>query len=226
MRKLLARSYLLSTMAASVRRVNTRRTLHKLIKANELEFYGGGDSTIQEVRARHLFEVAARSIAWCPPSLYPIGGASGAMLSYILLRVLEEFPVSKALELGAGNSTRMLDAWSKAKGTFACTLEHDEDWASRMSNLCVSGKSEILYRPLEDIYLEGHRSRWYSSANSELKNENYDLLIVDGPVGTKRFSRIGVSSIIPDALSREWLSFGTILIVLAIWSHSHTLSGA
>lgn len=204
-RKLLARSYLLSTVAASLRRVNARRSLHKLIKANKLEFYGGGDATIQEIRARHLFEIAARSTGWCPSSIYPIGGASGALLSYILLRVLEEFPFTNALELGAGHSTRMLDAWSKEKGTFACTLEHDEAWASRMSSLCVSENSRILYRPLEDVHLEGRHCRWYSKAKAELDGKKHDLLIVDGPVGTKRFSRIGVSSIIPEVLSTDWL---------------------
>jgi hypothetical protein len=47
--------------------------------------------------------------------------------------------------------------------------------------------------------------KWYGTPDANaLPQKNFDLVVVDGPVGTKRYSRYGIVEHIPEWLSKDW----------------------
>lgn len=178
---------------------------HALIKKHGLSYYSPLDTLRGEVRARDLLRRAEVSAEWVPRRLYPAGGAAGPLLLYCLIRALEELPIQRVLELGAGQSTKLLDAWSRSrKGRFV-TFEQDADWAARIAGECDSSSGSVLHLPLVPISTPAGPGHWYAPPPAgALPEEGFDLLLVDGPVGTRRFSRYGIVEHIPEWLGEEW----------------------
>lgn len=83
---------------------------------------------------------------------------------------------STILELGSGNGTKEL-----VKYYNVISVEQDQKWVG------VVPESKYIYAPLKEyVYANPHSCCWYdSSCLSELPTD-YDLLIIDGPVGNNR----------------------------------------
>lgn len=83
---------------------------------------------------------------------------------------------STILELGSGNGTKELVKWYNVY-----SVEQSEKW------LGVEPKSNYIHAPLKAYdKMINHSSGWYDTdCLSELPSE-YDLLIIDGPVGNNR----------------------------------------
>lgn len=201
----LRRSLATTEIVRFFRSWRARARHHALIKKHRLSYYSSLDTFRGEVRARDLLRRVEASVEWVPRPLYPVGGAAGPLLLYVLIRALEELPIQRVLELGAGQSTQLLDAWSKAKKGRSVTFEHDADWAARVAGRCGSGCTSVLHLPLVPISTPAGPDHWYAPPPSgALPEEGFDLLLVDGPVGTPRFSRYGIVERIPEWLGSEW----------------------
>jgi hypothetical protein len=83
---------------------------------------------------------------------------------------------STILELGSGNGTKEL-----VKYYNVISIEENNRWVG------VVPESKYIYAPLKEYsYANSHSCCWYDdSCLSELPSE-YDLLIIDGPVGNNR----------------------------------------
>src|SRR5688572_14243674 len=82
-----------------------------------------------EIVYRELFLKELREID-LPDKYYPVGSAASHGLMYFLIRLLRNWPVSHILELGAGQSTLLIDR-VKQQLALSCaveTLEHDDRW--------------------------------------------------------------------------------------------------
>ncbi len=201
----LRRSLAVTETVRSLRSWRTRARHHALIKKHRLNYYPALDSLQGELRARDLLRRAEASVDWVPQPLYPAGGAAGPLLLYVLIRALEELPVRSVLELGAGQSTQLLDGWCKARKGRSVTFEHDADWAVRVAGECDSGAASVLHLPLVPISTPAGTDSWYAPPPSgAIPEAGFDLLLVDGPVGTRRFSRYGIVEHIPEWLGSEW----------------------
>jgi len=56
-------------------------------------------------------------------------------------------------------------------------------------------------RPLEEATIEARRVQWYS----DVELRNFDLLLIDGPPGTERYSRFGCLELIRSRISKDFL---------------------
>jgi hypothetical protein len=133
---------------------------------------------------------AARSIKM--PELYPIGGAANYTLLSLMFRICVQLPVHQVLELGAGQSSLLLDTLMEyRKGDMrVTTIEHDKAWAARIGARC---SHPIKWCPLKEIQVGNRTVLGYESEGIDATG--IDFLIVDGPVGTARFSRLGMMEI-------------------------------
>ena len=115
---------------------------------------------------------------------YPVGSAANYGLLYLLGRILSEQKALSILELGSGETTRLIDQLRDDDATHVC-LEDDATWHTRISPRLR--RCDYRLRPLVSRTIEGRPCLTYP----DLSVERFDLLVVDGPHETEDRSRIG-----------------------------------
>lgn len=132
---------------------------------------------------------------------YPIKSAATYSLLYLLLRVVTELPAKSVVELGAGQSTLLLDALVEKFGLDLLTLEHAGDWIEKISPRV---DHPVRHAPLIEREVLGHRSEVYDFSAAGLPG-HIDLLVVDGPVGRRNRSRWGCLDLIGAHLGEDFV---------------------
>jgi len=83
---------------------------------------------------------------------------------------------STILELGSGNGTKELVKYYKVY-----SVEQDEKWMNLVP------QSNYIYGSLKEYdYANNHSCCWYDDSILDKLPKEYDLLIIDGPVGNNR----------------------------------------
>lgn len=136
-----------------------------------------------------------------PHIFYPLGGGANYSLLYLLGRICAENQLEKVLELGAGQSTLLLEHFSKTNNFQRITLESSEFWAKEISDRVGATVNVAELIPFDH---NGHRIQGYS-LDVLSKNDKFNLVLVDGPNGSQRFSRLGVIEVIKKHLSSEFI---------------------
>lgn len=113
---------------------------------------------------------------------------------YVLNRILEDYRPANIIELGLGESTKFIDAFLKEYNSSAnhIVIEHDEKWISHFKqNFTLSSSSEIINLKLVTRTIHQYKTLGYDFTE-ELLNRKNDLYVIDGPYGSKRFSRYDI----------------------------------
>ncbi|MHA1213004.1 MAG: hypothetical protein ACTSSH_11130, partial [Candidatus Heimdallarchaeota archaeon] len=144
-------------------------------------------------------------IGWDDFPFFPDGFAGNASLLYMLLKMLYREQPKTVLELGSGQSTlftsRYTEANDKAK---LLVLEDYEEWHERFKSKVVKNdRIRFIHSPLEEIKIKNRKCLWYSTKILAEEDTKYQLILVDGPIGTYRFSRVGILNFIPKILDPE-----------------------
>lgn len=137
---------------------------------------------------------------------YPVSGAANHSLLYLLLRTIREFAPHRVLELGAGQTTMLLDAVNAtmSQPMEVTTVEHDAAWAAQVQQT-VSHR--VVVAPLAPTTIAG-KSIDYYTAGFLPAGQRFNLVLIDGPAAqTKgaKFSRIGCLDFLPDALADDFM---------------------
>jgi hypothetical protein len=115
-----------------------------------------------------------------------VNSAANYGLLYLIARTVIELKVVKIIELGAGQSTILLDRLNKKCHPLEITtVEHDEHWLTEMQ-LRVTHK--LFHVPLEKRKVAGQHVRGYAFGRMSLPKDT-ELLIVDGPPATIKAGR-------------------------------------
>lgn len=167
-----------------------------------------------------VYHDTIRGSRWLSPDLAfsPGRGAIGYQMMYVLYRVLDEFCPESILELGMGQSTKMIGSYAayKKEKTKHYVVEHDEEWIKFFSNnfqLPVS--TEIIRMDIEDISVEmgEGKDRHYTNVTqyakfaSRLNGKKFDFILIDGPYGYRspEYSRIDILDILPVCLKENFV---------------------
>lgn len=130
--------------------------------------------------------------------LYPVGAAAGYGLLYLLIRILRENPIRKIVELGSGESTRLIDRLKPKDASHIC-YEEDASWHAATKPRLTS--CDYRLRHLTRYRIGGVDCEWYG----DVESTDFDLLLVDGPVGVPRYSRIGCWKLIEANPKRDFV---------------------
>lgn len=130
----------------------------------------------------------------------PVGHAANYSLLYCLLRMFSLCDIRSALELGCGQSTRLLAALVKPSGAGLLSLEEDGGWAERVA---AETGAAILHAPVVPTKVGGRTCRFYPLDRLP-DGRRFDLVLVDGPIGTRRWSRLGAVTLIPRLDPEGW----------------------
>lgn len=172
---------------SGLRRVGGGRYYASVLRSNELLYERMFSNALPRFRVENRF--------------YPVKSAATYSLLYLILRVVTELPVKSIVELGAGQTTLLLDALKLEFGLDVVTLEHSHEWAAKIGGQV---ESEIQTLPLVEKTVFEHRSEVYDFSCTDLPNK-IDLLIVDGPAGRRHRSRWGCLEFIKQLLSDDFI---------------------
>ena len=119
----------------------------------------------------------------------PIQWGGNYSLLYIILRTIQTIKPKSIIELGVGQTTLLInDLRDKAGFEFdIMSIEHDEYWAKKMGDMV---SHDISYGGLVTKRVFGKKVSCYDLEKVPLGEKKFDLMIVDGPVGTIFWSRI------------------------------------
>lgn len=125
---------------------------------------------------------------------------------YTLYRILNDMKPNKILELGLGQSSKMIHQYSHFfNDTQVLTCEHDKSWITFFEKT-REGDYVINIQVLElaEIEYKGVKTLAYSDLGKVINKQKYDLIVVDAPYGSPRYSRSNIISLIPNNLSENF----------------------
>ena len=151
----------------------------------------------RDLAYQNIFDVQCRNRG-VTNDFYAVGAAASYALMYFLFRVFDEHEIRSVVEFGSGQTTRLIDRIKKA-GTYHVCYEHSAEWHALFAPRLIG--CDYRLRPLEEVITEGRRVQWYS----DVEARDFDLLLVDGPPGTDRFSRFGCVELIRSHIAKDFL---------------------
>ena len=143
-------------------------------------------------------------------SFSPGRWAVGYPYLYVMYRVLNETHPKKILELGLGQSTRMIAQYAAAFDDVEhIVVEHDSDWIKFFTNdfsLSEHSKIKCLDRDMVS-YKNADAVRVFSQFKETFNGQVFDFIMIDAPLGgdMKQYSRIDILSLLPNGLSENFI---------------------
>jgi len=137
---------------------------------------------------------------------YPIGAAANHSLLYVITRAFTEFPVANVLELGCGQSTRLLARLNRRLNRAAAirSVDHDPDWAERLR---AAVGHQVVVAELTRKTIDGFTFPHYAEGYFD-RAMKYDFVIVDGPVvrdAATAMTRLGCLDVVETALAPDFI---------------------
>lgn len=125
---------------------------------------------------------------------------------YVLNRILHDFKPSSILELGLGESSKFIMACSKnfLNNTKHVIVEHDPNWISlyKKSN-DTPDNSLFVQLDLIEKEFNGYKTNAYHNFGEKFKDFDFDLIIIDGPFGSKRYSRNDILLLVKELIIKK-----------------------
>ena len=138
------------------------------------------------------FNNTVNGSAWLKNTAFSPGRwAVGYPVLYVMYRVLNEARPQRILELGLGQSTRMIGQYvATHEGVEHVVVEHDPEWIAFFKNdFALSERTEIL------------------QLDRALAGKKFDFIFIDAPLGgdMKQYARIDVLRLLPECLSESFV---------------------
>lgn len=148
----------------------------------------------------------------------PGRAAIGYPTLYALYRILDEFQPKSILEMGLGQSTKMIGSYVKWKvnRNEECShivVEHDKTWIDFFNNSFeLSSGTKVVQLDLSKVeidasWVDGGKTEVniYVGVGEQLKEQKFDLIFIDGPFGSPVYSRIDIIDLIPECLNESFI---------------------
>jgi len=186
--------------------VHTERKLQAIEQAADKQ-----GRSIDETLWSETFNDTISSSEWLRDKAFSPGRwAVGYPYLYVLYRVLNEIRPARILELGLGQSTRMIAQYASAHDDVQhVVVEHDEKWIDFFSrNYGLPDRTHILRLDWGSVtYKEAKDVRVYAGFAEALGGEQFDLISIDGPLGgdMKHYARIDVLGLLPHCLADSFV---------------------
>lgn len=143
----------------------------------------------------HVFHDTIKDREWLNKlSLSPGRWAADYSLLYLMVRILSDYKPKKILELGLGQSSKLISSFldNDLKDAEHLIVEHDENWSRVFeTRFSLSKNSTILNLPLVQKTVKGNEVYSYDQIEEQIQSA-FDLYLVDGPFGSANLSRYDI----------------------------------
>lgn len=136
--------------------------------------------------------------------------AVGYPYLYTMYRALNEMHPKRILELGLGQSTRMIAQYAAAfQDVEHIVVEHDQNWIDFFCNdFPIPRNTSVVLLDREMIsYKNAESVRVFKGFRETFQDQKFDFISVDAPLGgdMKQYARIDVLNLIPSGLSENFI---------------------
>jgi len=149
-------------------------------------------SYTRELNWADVYHDSIRGKGWLQELPLNVGRWAGNYaFFYVLNRVLSDYNPEKILELGLGESTKFISSFLKNElhQSHHLVIEEDEKWKELfIKKNKIGNRTKVEVLPISKNKINGIETTVYKNLENFLSSK-FELYIVDGPKGTKRFSR-------------------------------------
>jgi len=149
----------------------------------------------KEVEWANIFHDSIKGRKWLENlPIYPGRWAVNYSFLYILSRILVEYRPEKIIEFGLGESSKIISSFieNEASSSRHIILEQNRGWIdSFTARFTLSKKSTILHMAVEEEIIHKEKVNCYKGLTDAVA-EVFDLYVIDGPLGSHRYSRYDV----------------------------------
>lgn len=181
----------------------------QLLKISQLQdnVYG----IAQENNWAFVFNNTITQSDWLVDKNFSLGRwAIGYQCAYVIYRVLHQVEPKKILELGLGQSTKLISQYSNYyKDVHHTVVESDPQWIQFFNaNYSFHKNMEILQCPYTFEDFQGHTGiRVFEGLDQKINGRKFDLIVIDAPLGgdMDEISRIDILKNIPQCLAKSFV---------------------
>ncbi|MCR5701963.1 MAG: hypothetical protein K6G76_07460 [Lachnospiraceae bacterium] len=169
----------------------------------------------QELIFSQVFHDTIKGSSWLPKNFpfSPGRGALGYPALYVLYRILDELKPNNILEMGMGQSTKMIGLYNhKHSSCIHEVVEHDPEWISFFCNHFELPKTtHVVQLPIVEASINLGEAPTdviiYNGFYEKFKDKKYDFICIDGPYGFNdpEYSRIDIFNILPECLNERFV---------------------
>ena len=158
-----------------------------------------------------IFNNVISSSRWLQNTSFSAGRwAVGYQYLYVMYRVLNEIRPQHILELGLGQSTRMIGQYASSHEQVEhFVVEHDPEWIDFFSrDFALSERSIIIKLDREMIpFKEAEAVRVFKGFEEQFSGRRFDFISIDAPFGgdMKQYARIDVLKMLPNCLADSFI---------------------
>lgn len=158
-----------------------------------------------------VFNNAVSGSGWLlNKSFAPGRWAVGYPYLYAMYRVLNDGRPKRILELGLGQSTRMISQYTSAhEGVEHIVVEHDDSWIEFFKkDFSLSDRSRIIKLNWgSQPYKEADEVRIFDGFENAFAGQRFDFISIDAPLGgdMPRYARIDVLKLLPNCLAEDFV---------------------
>lgn len=159
----------------------------------------------------HVFSSTVQNSTWFTnQTLSPGRWAVGYPFLYVLYRILDEAKPRRILELGLGQSTKMISQYAQSNPEVEHTVvEHDPVWIDFFSKQNASlANTSIVELPVElRAFNDFEGVRAYKGFAEMFRGREFDLVCIDAPIAgdMKKWGRIDILTILPDCFGSNFI---------------------
>lgn len=138
-------------------------------------------------------------------SVSPGRWAVSYIVLYVLYRILDEIKPQSILECGLGQSSKLTIQYAETNNAKLTICENNPEWLSffKCQFPTADKYTKILDTEMVNIVPE-YESRTYANFKNLIKDEKFDLILIDGPLGSEHYSRPEILDIV-DNLNESFI---------------------
>lgn len=150
----------------------------------------------------NIFNTTITGTSWLKDVSFNVGRwAPSYVLFYVLYRILNEVKPMNILELGMGETTKMIQKYKEAlnPNAFCVTVEHDKEWIELKRDNGISlDLINVVNAELGEISVNGRNTKQYINLPERLSSfsKKFNLFLIDGPFGSENYSRYNIVELI------------------------------
>lgn len=165
---------------------------------------------ISEVLWGEIFTSTSNQSKWLTDKAFSPGRwAVDYPFLYVLYRVLNETKPKRILELGLGQSTKMIAQYAIYDPSIVhSVVEHDAEWIGFFEkSFNFSENTRVFNLELETVMYEGSPVLTYKDFDQAANGEPFDLICIDAPFGATNtdYSRVDVLMKMPECLADSFI---------------------
>ena len=140
---------------------------------------------------------------------WPGRSALGYPAMYVTYRILNEVKPKRILELGLGQSTKLISQYAASDSTVEHTVvESSQDWINFFSNSYHLPKNTKIEKlDYKIIPYKNSETRIFDCFYEKFTGKIFDFILIDAPLGVdmKECSRIDVLNILPECIDGDFI---------------------